>query len=467
MLSTFHHRFPEDFLWGGAVTSFQIEGGWNIGGKGRSTVDARPVPPGFSDWRVAIDFYHHYKEDIALFKELGLKAFRFNISWSRILPDGETDVNREGLQFYDNVVDELLKNGIEPIISLYHFDMPLAIADHYNGFASRKTIDLFDRFACVLFRHFGGKVKYWITFNEMNMIITQSEKASLADCYGAEIPDGQNITEFHYQIFHNILCAHAKAVQSYHRICGMKGKIGTMIGYTPLYPASSRPDDVQAAFVGNRLLSDFCLDACVYGKYPGYLEQYFKRQNYCVSILPEDAELIASAQIDFVAFSYYQSQVAQAPEPQAASTGFESECTVTGNPYTKKTDWGWTIDPIGIRLIIEHLYERYGLPVFVMENGMAAHEKLDAHHTVQDTYRVNYLREHIRQCRLAMEDGAKLMGFLSWGPIDILSSHGEMEKRYGFIYVNRSETDMKDLKRYKKQSFYWFKNVIQSGGEAL
>ncbi|NLJ30544.1 MAG: glycoside hydrolase family 1 protein [Clostridiales bacterium] len=459
-------KFPQGFLWGGAVTSFQCEGAWNEGGKGVSTVDVRPVPQGLSNWETAIDFYHRYREDIALFRELGLKAFRSNISWSRVLPDGET-VNEEGLRFYDDLIDELLKNGIEPVISLYHFDMPIAVAQKYNGFASRKTADLFDRFAEILFRRYGDKVKYWVTFNEMNMIVTQTEQDSNVALYGATKPDGQNTTEFQYQVFHNMMLAHAKAVRTFRRVCGGKGQIGSMIGYTPLYPASARPEDVQAALTGNRLLSDFCLDLCVFGRYPEYLKRYFEQQGFCVDITPEDAELIASAKIDFTSFSYYQSQVAQAPVPQKGLVGFESQCKVIPNPYLKATDWGWAMDPIGIRCVIEHLYDRYRLPVFVLENGMAAHEKPDETGAVRDGYRIDYLREHIRQCRLAVQDGVELMGFLVWGPIDILSSHGEMEKRYGFIYVNRSETDMKDLKRCKKQSFDWFKNVTQSNGDVL
>lgn len=240
-----------------------------------------------------------------------------------------------------------------------------------------------------------------------------------------------------------------------------------MVGYTPLYPASARPEDVQAALTGNRFLSEYCLDLCVFGKYPEYLKRYFERQNFHVGITPKDEQLIASVKVDFTSFSYYQSRVAKAPEPGGGQTGFESEFTVISNPYIKATDWGWVIDPVGIRWVIERLYERYALPVFVLENGMAAHEKLDQDNTVQDDYRIEYLREHIRQCQLAIEDGVELMGFLYWGPIDILSSHGEMEKRYGFIYVNRSETDLKDLERYKKKSFSWFRNVIQSNGSVL
>lgn len=456
--------FPKGFLWGGAVTSFQCEGAWNEGGKGISTVDAREIPHGFSDWKVAIDFYHRYHQDIALFKELGLMAFRFNVSWSRVMPDGVT-VNPEGLRFYDDLIDELLKNGIEPIVSLYHFDMPLTIAKKYNGFASRKMPALFDKFAQILFRRYGDKVKYWITFNEMNMVIGTNEERSMASCYGAEEPAGCNRTEFTYQIFHNMMLAHSLAVNSYRRICGNRGKIGVMVGYTLLYPLTCNPEDVTAALDGTRLLTDFCMDTCVFGKYPEYLKRYLEQQNYHINITPEDEKLIASSTVDFTSFSYYQSSVARAPKQ--GKTGIESICEVVSNPFLDSTDWGWSIDPSGIRWVIEHMYERYRhLPVFVLENGIAAHEEL-SNNTVNDDYRIDYLREHIRQCRLAINDGVDLIGFLDWGPIDILSSHGEMEKRYGFIYVNRTETNMLDLNRYKKKSFAWFQNVIRSNGAIL
>lgn len=459
-------KFPEGFLWGGAVTSFQAEGAWNEGGKGISTVDVRPVPQGLSDWKTAIDFYHRYKEDIALFRELGLKAFRFNISWSRVLPDGETP-NEEGLKFYGDLIDELLKNGIEPVVSLYHFDMPLTLAQKYNGFASRELADCFDRFAELLFRRYGDRVKYWITFNEMNMIITESQKTSMTACYGAKKPEGQDPTEFNYRIFHNMMLAHAKAVCSYRSICGEKGQIGVMIGYTPFYPLSARPEDVQAALVSNRLLSEFCLDLCVFGKYPEYLKRFFEQQGFHMDITPEDEKLIASVTVDFTSFSYYQSRVARAVQPGEDTTGIDSRFRIIDNPFLRANDWNWAVDPVGIRWVIERLYERYRLPVFVLENGLALHEKLNSGNTVEDEDRIDYVREHIRQCRLAIEDGAELMGYLYWGPIDILSSHGEMEKRYGFIYVDRSETDTKDLKRYKKKSFNWFRNVISSNGEEL
>ena len=365
------------------------------------------------------------------------------------------------------MIDELLKNGIEPIVSLYHFEMPLVLAQKYNGFASRELSDYFDRFAELLFHRYGERVKYWITFNEMNTVITDSEKVSMADCYGAKKPEGQNTMEFNYQIFHNMMLAHAKAVQSYRSICGRKGQIGVMIGCTPLYPLSARPEDVQAALVANRFLSEYCLDLCVFGKYPEYLKRFFEQQNFHVGITPEDAKLIASVTVDFTSFSYYQSRVARAVLPGEDAPGSGIQFRVFNNPFLRANDWNWAIDPVGIRWVVERLYERYRIPVFVLGNGLALHEKLNSGNTVEDDSRIDYVREHIRQCRLAVEDGVDLMGYLYWGPIDILSSHGEMEKRYGFIYVNRSETDSKDLKRYKKKSFSWFRDVIRSNGEKL
>ncbi len=460
----------DDFLWGGAVTSFQIEGAWNEGGKGQSIVDARPIREGISDWKVAIDFYHRYKEDIALFKELGLSAFRFSISWPRIIPDGEGEVSEEGIAFYSDLIDELQKNGIEPVITLYHFEMPLNLAKKYNGFASRKVVDLFERYCQVVFERFGDRVKYWITFNEMNSATMNFSSTfyGITDFKGA---DPEAVT---YQVNHNVIMAHAKAVHLCKKICRKDAKISCMINYTPVYPATSKPEDVFAAFRANKLNCEFTLDLCVKGEYPSYLTSYLEKKGIAPEILPGDMDLLKSAKVDFIAFSYYMSMAVKAVAENSPGVpelftmlGKEDMYYAVKNEYLQASEWSWPIDPIGLRLVLNELKDRYELPLFIVENGLGVHEELNSEMTVNDDYRIDYLGKHIEQCKLAVQDGIDLMGYLVWGPIDILSSQGEMSKRYGFIFVNRTETDLRDLKRYKKKSFEWFKKVIETNGENI
>lgn len=445
---------PDGFLWGGAVTSFQTEGAWDQGGKGPSIVDARPVPEGFSDWKVAVDFYHSYKEDIALFKEMGFNAYRTSISWARIFPDGEGEPNEEGLQFYDDLFDEFLANGIQPVITLYHFDIPLALAEKYNGFASRKVVDLFEKYVRTVFERYRNKVKYWLTFNEQNLFLTQPQ------LLGVKVTD-ENREALSYQAVHHSFIAHAKAVKALHEIIP-DGKMAGMITYMTTYPISCKPTDIIANVRAKELLIDFYCDVFANGEYPTYVTSDLQKKGIMPVFEEGDTELLKENTVDYLSISYYQSQTVKSVEESD-----ELIPGITPNPHLEANEWGWSIDPIGLRVALKDMYARYRLPIFITENGIGVQEELDENLTVEDHYRINYLKEHIEQMKLAMEEGVEVFGYLTWGSTDLLSSQGEMKKRYGFIFVNREEQDLRDLKRYKKKSFNWFKNVIASNGEQL
>lgn len=444
------------FLWGGAVTSFQTEGAWNEDGKGPSIVDARPVKEGQSDWKMAVDFYHRYKEDISLFKELGFNAYRTSISWSRIFPDGEGEVNEKGLQFYDDLFDEMIANGIQPVITLYHFDLPLALAEKYNGFASREVVDLFDRYARAVFKRFGDKVKYWLTFNEQNLVLTNPAY------WGVKLEGAENEEALRYQVTHNAFIAHAKAVKSLHELVP-DGKMAGMVTYMTTYPHTCKPEDAIANMKAKELLVDFYLDVFAHGEYPTYVTSNLKRKGIMPVFEEGDAKLLKENTVDYLSISYYQSQTVCAEKVD----GKKLIEGVTPNPYLQANEWGWSIDPIGLRVSLKDMYARYRLPIFITENGIGVREELNAEQTVEDNYRIEYLREHIKQMKFAMEEGVEVFGYLTWGATDLISSGGQFEKRYGFIFVNRGETDMRDLKRYKKKSFDWYKGVIASNGETL
>ncbi|WKA46387.1 glycoside hydrolase family 1 protein [Geobacillus zalihae] len=446
---------PDNFLWGGAVTSFQTEGAWNEGGKGLSIVDARPIPKGHSDWKVAVDFYHRYKEDIALFKELGFTAYRTSIAWTRIFPDGEGEPNEAGLAFYDAVFDELRANGIEPVITLYHFDLPLALARKYNGFASRKVVDLFERYARTVFERYRGKVNYWLTFNEQNLVLEQPH------LWGAICPEDEDPEAFAYRVCHNVFIAHAKAVKALREIAP-EAKIGGMVTYLTTYPATCRPEDALANVQAKELFIDFFFDVFARGAYPRYVTNRLEKKGICLPLEAGDEELLRSQTVDFLSFSYYQSQIVRHQErDERIIKGLEP------NPYLPKTKWGWAIDPIGLRIALKDVYARYEMPIFITENGIGLEEELNEDGTVEDDERIDYLRRHIEQMKMAMEEGVEVIGYLMWGATDLLSSQGEMRKRYGVIFVNRDDENLRDLKRYKKKSFYWFQRVIRTNGEEL
>ena len=454
--------FAKDFMWGGSVSSMQAEGAWNEGGKGLTTYDAQGTTKFGSDWKAAIDFYHRYKEDIALFAEMGFTAYRFSLSWARILPDGEGEVNEEGLRFYENVIDELLKYHIEPVICLYHFDMPLSLQKKYGGWSGRQTLEGFKKYVETVIRRFGTRVNYYIPFNEQNA-------ASMVTLFQLP-PDTPQKEKSRLQAIsiHHMFLASA-AVWHLAREYAPHAKVGGMVNFMPFYPATSKPEDILAAQKAGRSYNYQTLDVLVNGEYPSDLLFEWKAAGITPPMQPSDLEYLRQAKMDFLAHSYYMSLTIKSEED---SSGTSSLMRAFQNPlkneYLQQTEWGWTIDPVGLRLTVKEIYERYHLPVFTIECGIGVDEALNEHGTIEDDYRINYFREHLEQLKLAVsEDSVELMGFLTWGPIDILSSQGEMKKRYGFIYVNRTDTDLMDMSRYKKKSYDWFKQVIACNGETL
>ena len=454
--------FQKDFMWGGSVSSMQAEGAWNEGGKGLTTYDAQGITKFGSDWKVAIDFYHRYKEDIALLAGMGFNAYRFSLSWARILPDGEGEINEEGLIFYETVIDELLKHKIEPVICLYHFDMPLALQKKYSGWNGRQTLDGFKKYVEAVIRRFGTKVKYYIPFNEQNA-------ASMVALF--QLPENisdREKSKLQATCIHHMFLASA-SVWHLARKYAPHAKVGGMVNFMPIYPATCKPEDILTAQKADRSYNYQTLDIFAYGEYPSDLLHDWEKAGVTPPIEPGDLNYLKQARMDFLAHSYYMSLTIQADDSSdGASVILRAFQNQAKNEYLPKTEWGWPIDPVGLRLTVKEIYERYRLPVFTIECGIGVDEVLNEQGTIEDDYRINYFREHLEQLKLAVsEDGVELMGFLTWGPIDILSSQGEMKKRYGFIYVNRSDTDLKDLARYKKRSYDWFKKVIASNGEEL
>jgi len=453
--------FKKDFYWGGSVSSFQSEGAWDEGGKGLSIYDVRPTNPQFSDWKVAIDFYHRYKEDISLLKEMGFNFYRFSICWSRVIPDGEGDVNEEGIQFYNNVIDELIAQGITPMITFVHFDMPYHLVEKYNGFASRKVVDLFERYVKLCYERFGDRVKHWMTFNEQNLhgLMLKVSNAEV-------IPEGVSEEAFLYQVNHHVFIAHCKAVKAL-RETWSDAQICGMVTYMLVYPNSEDPKANMIATLANDLFNNFYIDVFSKGKYPKYMLNYLNAQK-CMPVFEEEDRELLEYTVDYIAFSYYQSSAVQATNYEGKAINQIMKEATTNNRFVSATEWGWNIDPIGIRRVARDIMIRTDMPVFVLENGIAHREELPEEGIIQDDYRIEYHREHIKQLKLAVEqDGVDLLGYASWGPIDIPSSQCEIAKRYGFVYVNRDEKDCKDLRRVKKKSFNWIKKVYESNGENL
>lgn len=452
--------FRDDFLWGGSASSMQTEGAWNEGGKGVTNYDSGDsMMSNDGDWATAIDFYHRYPEDIKLLAEMGFTAYRTSLSWARILPDGEGEVNQEGLLFYDKVVDELLKNGIEPVICLNHFDIPVALLKKYGGWYAREVYEAFKKYARIVIQHFGQRVKTYFAFNEQNGSVLLSALSPDGNLSPEEQLSHMNLT------YHHQFMASAAVWQYVHDLVPA-GKVGGMVNYMPFYPKTSKPEDVLAAQELNQAYNFDALDIFAYGKYPERILATWKKSGFVPS--SEDLAELSKAKMDFIAHSYYQSAVVQGgADVKTQLMGLMSGKS-DKNPYLKVTEWGWTVDPVGLRICVKEIYDRYQLPVFTVECGIGVNETLNEQGTVEDDYRIEYFRDHLQQLKLAVEeDGVDLMGFLTWGPIDILSSQGDMNKRYGFVYVDRTNTDPKELKRYKKKSFDWFQQVIASNGENL
>lgn len=464
--------FPEGFLWGGAMAANQCEGAYNEDGKGLSIQDvlsqglkaprtATPTPDNLK--LVGIDFYHRYKEDIRLLAEMGFKVFRTSVAWSRIYPLGDEDTpNEKGLQFYDDLFDECHKYGMEPLVTISHYETPLHLAEQYNGWVNRAMIGFYEKFARTLFDRFGKKVKYWLTFNEINSVL-HSPFMSGGICTPKEELSQQEL----YQACHHELVASALVTKLAHEM--MPGaQVGCMILAMPTYPLTPAPEDVIACMEGEHR-NDFFGDVHVRGKYPGYMLRYFREHNISIHMEPEDEEILKNT-VDFVSFSYYMSVCGSADPNQKAGPG-----NILGgipNPYLPASEWGWQIDPQGLRYTLNRYYDRYQKPLFVVENGLGAVDELipdgNGGWTVEDDYRIDYLRKHLIQLRQAIEDGVPVMGYTAWGCIDLVSaSSAQLKKRYGFVYVDRNDDGTGTLNRYKKKSFRWYQRVIVTNGACL
>ncbi len=469
----------KDFLWGGATAANQCEGGWKEGGRGMAIVDViphgadrMPVMKGILDYqklpenseypsREAIDMYGHYKEDIALFAEMGFKCYRFSFSWSRIFPTGEEiEPNQEGLQFYDNFVNELLKYGIEPIVTLCHFDAPLALVEKYGSWKSRKMIEFFLRYCKVVFEHFKGKIRYWITFNEINMLMHLPFMGA-----GICFRQGENELQVKYQAAHHELVASAMAVKLAHEI-SPDFQVGCMLAAGSVYPYSCNPEDVWESMKKDRE-NYFFIDVQVRGEYPSYAKKYLRQQNIQLEMQKEDAKILKENPVDFISLSYYNSRCVRADGQGEIAKG--NVFASAKNPYLECSQWGWPIDPLGFRVTLNALYDRYQKPLFVVENGLGAADVLEADETIHDDYRIAYLSSHIRAMIAAIEeDGVDLIGYTPWGCVDLISATtGEMSKRYGFIYVDKNDDGKGTLKRLRKKSFGWYQKVIASNGKNL
>ena len=464
--------FPVDFLWGGAVAANQCEGAYDEDGKGWSTQDLAPKGivgpitdhPTEDNLKLqGIDFYHRYKEDIALFAEMGFRVFRFSIAWSRIFPNGDDEVpNEAGLAFYDDLIDECRRHGMEPLVTLSHYETPYHLAKTYDGWCSRKLITFFQRYCKCVMERYKGKVHYWLTFNEINSILHNPYLSG-----GILTPKEKLSKSALYQAIHHELVASALVTKMAHEI-DPDNKVGCMVIGIPSYPLTPNPDDVIANMEQDRHNLYFT-DVQARGAYPKYLNRYFKENGIQIQMEEGDEEILKNS-VDFISFSYYMSTCGCA-DPNAHPQTAGNIIPGVANPYLPSSQWGWQIDPKGLRYLLNQFYDRYQKPLFIVENGLGARDELiekDGVLTVEDDYRIEYMREHLLQVEEAIEDGVEVMGYTSWGCIDLVSaSTAQMSKRYGFIYVDRNDDGSGSMARYRKKSFYWYRDVIASNGASL
>lgn len=464
--------FPKNFLWGGAIAANQAEGAYNEDGKGLSVADILAVGADrfknveleinenkYYPSHEAIDFYHTYKEDIRELSELGMKCFRTSIAWSRIFPNGDDkEPNEKGLEFYDNLFDELLKNGMEPVITISHFETPLNLITKYGGWKNRKLIDFYVNYCTVIFNRYKNKVKYWMTFNEINHAHTLPLIAA-----AIVVKEDENKLQDIYQASHNMLVASAKAVIMGHEI-NKDFKIGCMLSLSPIYPASCKPEDVFESYELRRR-SLFYSDIQMLGEYPSYFKRIAKENNITIEMEDEDIEILKKGVCDYLGFSYYRSSLHEAGMKILGNTG---GLLGKKNPYLSETKWGWPIDPLGLRYVCNELTDRYHKPLFIVENGLGAIDEVTEDGEIHDEERMEYLKKHVIMMNEAIEDGADIIGYTWWGPIDIVSAGtGEMKKRYGFVYVDKDNNGNGTLKRIKKDSYNYYKQIIATNGENL
>lgn len=471
--------FPEGFLWGGAVAANQCEGAYLTDGKGLSPVDILPdakhgrwaalsnpkkaleTDYGFYPSHESIDFYNRYQDDIKLLAEMGFKAFRTSICWARIFPNGdETQPNEAGLAFYDRLFDECIKYGIEPVVTINHFDTPVGLLKNYGGWKNRKCINFYLTYCDVIFKRYKGKVKYWMTFNEINMILHIPFFGG-----GLDVSNEDNPLQIKYQAAHHQLVASAMATKLGHTI-DPDNKIGCMLAAGSTYPFSCDPKDVWAAQEADRE-HYFFTDIQARGIYPAYSKRYFEEHNIKIEMGEGDLKVLKAYTVDYISFSYYSSRLASASQ-QVTANDEDNVFASLKNPHLQTSEWGWQIDPLGLRITMNAIYDRYQKPLFVVENGLGAADSIEADGSIIDDYRIDYLREHIREMGEAVKDGVELIGYTTWGCIDLVSAAtGEMRKRYGFIYVDKDNEGQGTLERKKKKSFDWYKKVIATNGKDL
>ncbi len=469
------HGFPKDFLWGASSSAFQIEGGWDEGGKGLTVADVNSFKRSDkqADTKVASDFYHRWREDIALMAELGLDVYRFSISWARIVPDGDGAVNQEGLAFYDQVIDELLAHGIQPFVTLYHFDLPYALVEKYNGWADRRCALAFERYARICFEHFGDRVTYWQTINEQNLMVRVDERMNIY------VDDPLEADRLRAQMDYHMFLGNALASAACHELV-RGGKVGPAVSSTCTYPLSNRPEDVWAARMNDFLKTGYALEMYRYGSYSGLYLRYLEERDIVPKTFAGDSDILKAGGMDYLAVNYYRTLCASAlsadenhPAGSRAFRGNEVDfdqygwCRDERNQNLEASEYGAQIDPMGLRIVLNDYYARCRVPMIITENGLGMPDTLEEDGSVHDPYRIDYLRQHIQACELALGDGVPLMGYSPWSAVDLLSSHQGFRKRYGFVYVDQNDQQTGSLDRYRKDSFHWYKKVIASNGADL
>lgn len=462
--------FPENFLWGASTSAYQVEGGWDADGKSPSIIDMYEHPAGYADFKVASDHYHHYREDIALFAQMGLKAYRFSIAWTRILPNGTGAVNPAGVEHYRDVIRACREHGIEPVVTMYHFDLPWCLEEQ-GGWSNRATIDAFENYARVLFTEFGRDVTYWLTINEQNTMILHPGAIGLPK--GGVLPDRKTL----YRQNHHLMLAQARAMKLCHTLCP-GAKIGPALNLTAMYPETCRPEDAIAAHNWEVLRCWNFADVPVFGRYHPLAVRYLEDRGLMPEVLPGDRETLAGAAPDFIAMNYYSTATIAASHGDASDVsaragdqqimlGEQGVYRAAENPYVGKTKYGWVIDPTGFRYTLRKVCERYHLPILITENGIGAPDVLEADGTVHDDYRIEFYRQHLHALREAITDGVQMLGYCPWSALDVVSTHQGYAKRYGFLYVDRGETEGGSMRRIPKDSFTWYKQVIAENGKNL
>lgn len=468
-LMKMNQEFPENFLFGGSSSAIQFEGGMSEGGRGKSVIDDFKWSENITDFSQGSDHYHHWKEDVRLAHEAGLKSYRFSIAWTRILPEGNGEVNPEGIKFYNDLISELVNYGIEPVVTIYHFDYPQGLVNQYGGWTNRKSIDDFVAYCRILFENYGDRVKYWLTINEQDHVIRIPSRMGMT---GKE----ETYNKDRYQANHNMCVASAKVFKLCHEMCP-NSLIGPALSYQPIYPASSNPEDVMAASDMQCLYMDYMCELHCKGVYPVRLWKYLSDRGIEPTIEDGDMDLMKNNTPDFLGVNYYMSGCAEflpvskdnpvgRVEGDILTSAEYGIFKVVKNPNLQQSKFGWAIDPQGMAYTLINLYERYNLPLMITENGLSHPEELE-NGTVEDDYRIDYIKEHLLAINEAINTGVEVIGYNLWSFIDLISGHQGFVKRYGLVFVNRDDFDLRDLKRYKKKSFEWYHETIMQRGKNL